>query len=52
MKVQEDHVQDFLPQGCKLLKNLGLKGGGTCAATHPKYVEEVVEGDGGCEPAI
>ena len=24
----------------------------TCAATRPKYVEKVVEGDGGREPAI
>ena len=34
------------------MKQLGLEGGGTCAAIRLKYVEEVVEGDGGCNLAI
>ena len=50
VQVQVDHVQDLLPQTCLLLNQFGLKGGGTCAATRPKSVEEVVEGYGGCEP--
>ena len=29
-----------------------LKSGGNCATTFPKSVEEVVEGDGGCDPEI
>ena len=51
-QVQEDHVQDLLPQGLYLLEQLGLESGGTCAATHPETVEDVVVGDGGCETAI
>ena len=34
------------------MDQLGLKGDGTCAATCPKFVEEVVEGYGGCESKI
>ena len=52
VQVQEDHVQDLLPQGRKLLKQLGLKGGGACTATCPEPMEEVVVGDGGCETSI
>ena len=36
VQVQEDHVQDLIPQGCKLLKQLGLEGGSTRAATRLK----------------
>ena len=52
VQVQEYHVQDLLTQGRYVLKQLGLGGGGICAATRPKYVEKVVEGDGDREPAI
>ena len=49
---QEDHVEDLLPHGCKLLDKLGLEGGGPCAAICPESMEDVVVGDGGCETAI
>ena len=52
VQVQEDPVQDLLSQGCQLLKQFGLKGAGTCAVNRPKSLEEVVEGDGGCELSI
>ena len=52
MQIQKYHVQDILPQGHYLLKQIGLEGGGTCAATRPETMEEVVEGDGGREPDI
>ena len=52
IQVQEDHVEDLLPHGRKLLKQLGLEGGGFRAATFPEAMEGVVGGDGGCETAI
>ena len=52
VQVQEDHVQDLLPQGRYLLKQLGLEGDDTCATTRPKYMEEVMEGDGVREQSI
>ena len=40
---QEDHVKDFLPHGCKLLKQLGLEGGRPSTATFPEPVKYVME---------
>ena len=34
-QVQEDHVEDLLPHGCKLLNQLSFKGGGPHVATYP-----------------
>ena len=51
-EVQEDHVDNLLPHGCKLLKQIGLEGGGPRAATCPEAMEGVVVGYGGCETAI
>ena len=52
MQVQEDCVEDRLPQGPNLLKHLDLKGDSPCTVTRPEYVEEVVVGDGGSEAVI
>ena len=52
VQVQEYYIQDLLPQGHQLLNHIGLGGGSTYDATRPKSVEEVVEGDGFCEPSI
>ena len=51
-QVQEDHAENLLPHVRKLLKQLGLEGGSTRAATCPETMEGVVVGDGGCEKAI
>ena len=42
MQVQEDHVEDLLPQGRKLLYQLSLEGGVACSVTCPEPMEEVV----------
>ena len=46
VQVQEDCMEDRLPQGRNLPKQLDLKGGGRRTATYPESVEEVVVGDG------
>ena len=45
-------MEDRLPQGRNLLKQIDLEGGGTRTATRPEYVEVVVVGDVGDEAAI
>ena len=45
-------MEDRPPQGCNLLKQLDLKGGGARTTTCPEFVEEVVVSDGGGEAAI
>ena len=45
-------MEDLLPQGCNLMKQLELECGGPRTATRPKSVEEVVLGDGDGEVAI
>ena len=45
-------MEDRLPQGRNLLKQLDLEGGGPRTATCPESVEKVVVGDGGGEAAI
>ena len=52
MQVQENFLEDRLPQGLNLLKQLDLEGGGPCTTTRSEYVEGVVVGDGGGEAAI
>ena len=45
-------MEDRLPQGCNLLKQIDLKGGGPRTATRLESVEGVMLGDGGGEAAI
>ena len=45
-------MEDRLPQGCNLLKQIELEGGGPCTVTHPESMEEVVVGDVGGEVVI
>ena len=52
VRVQKYHIQDLLPHGRYLMKQFGLKSGNTCAKTCLEFMEEVVVGNGGCEPSI
>ena len=45
-------MEERLPQGRNLLKQLDLKGDDPRTATHPESVEESVIGDGGGEAAV
>ena len=42
-KYQEDITYDLLPNLLHLLKDIGLKGGGTCPLATPKAVEHILE---------
>ena len=52
VQAHKDRVQDLLPHGRKLLKQLGLNKSSTYVWTRPETMEYVVEGDGGIEAEI